>query len=122
MTVSGEIFKNINFEVINNNNKNVNFELYITKEECNHEIKGEYIKLYLSKLNGDLINGFNSDNVPTYDNLNAIDDWPCSRILYRVTIKRKSIGKFDFKTWISDSYDNFDSKEEFIYKISVRVI
>lgn len=121
-TVSGDIFKNIQFEVINNNSRSLNFELYITKEEKEIEIDGKYIKMYLKKANGDLINGFNYDNVLTYNDLSAIDNLPGSRILYRGTIKGNGIEKFDFKTWISDTYKNYDKNEEFVYKISVRVI
>lgn len=121
-TVSGEVFKNIQFEVINSSDNSINYELYITKEEREDEINGKFIKMYLTKANGDIINGFDSENVPNYDKLNAISDMPGSRILYKGTIKGNSTDKFDFKTWISDSYKNFDKNEEFIYKISVRVI
>lgn len=121
-TVSGEVFRNIQFEVINNSNKSLNYELYITKDEQKEEINGKFIKMYLTKANGDIINGFDSKNVPSYDKLNAISDMPGSRILYKGTIKANSTDEFDFKTWISDSYKNYDKNEEFIYKISVRVI
>lgn len=121
-TVSGEVFKNIQFEVINGSDSDLNYELYITKEEQKDEIKGKFIKMFLTKGNGDAVSGFNSDSVPSYDKLNAIDDLPGSRILYRGSIKGNSKEKFDFKTWISDSYKKYDKNENFIYKISVRVI
>ena len=78
--------------------------------------------MFLAKANGDIINGFDFNSVPSYDKLNAIDDLPGSRILYRGTIKGNSTERFDFKTWISDRYRNFDKDEEFVYKIGVRVI
>ena len=121
-TVSGEVFRNIQFEVINSSDKSINYELYITKEEQEEEINGKFIKMYLTKANGDLINGFDSNNVPSYEKLNAISDMPGCRILYKGTIKGNSTDEFDFKTWISDSYKNYDKNEKFIYKISVRVI
>ena len=122
-TVSGDIFRNIQFEVINNSSGNLNYELYITKEEKDdNEIKGKYIKMFLTKANGDKVNGFDSNNVPNYDSLNAISDLPGSRILYKGTINGNSTEEFDFKTWIADNYRNFEKNEEFIYKISVRVI
>ena len=43
-------------------------------------------------------------------------------VLFRGTIKGNSTERFDFKTWISDRYRNFDKDEEFVYKIGVRVI
>ena len=121
-TVSGDIFKNIQFEVINTHKGSLDFELYLTKEERENEINGKYIKLFLAKANGDIINGFDFNSVPSYDKLNAIDDLPGSRILYRGTIKGNCTERFDFKTWISDRYRNFDKDEEFVYKIGVRVI
>ena len=121
-TVSGDVFKNIQFEVINTHKGSLDFELYLTKEERENEINGKYIKMFLAKENGDIINEFDSNSVPSYDKLNAIDDLPGSRILYRGTIKGNSTEKFDFKTWISDRYRNFDKDEEFVYKIGVRVI
>lgn len=122
-SVSGDVFRNIQFEVINNHSSSLNYELYLTKEEKSvDEIKGNNIKLFLTKGNGDIINGFDSNNVPSYDDLNAISDLPGSRILYRGTIAGNSTEEFDFKTWISDKYKKFDSNELFVYKISVRVI
>ena len=60
-----------------------------------------------------------SDDYPlqNYDKLNAISDMPGSRILYKGTIKGNSTDEFDFKTWISDAYKNYDKNEKFIYKI-----
>lgn len=122
-SVSSEVFKNIKFEIVNNNSNNVNYELYITKKEkVDNEIDGKFIKIFLVKQNGDILNGYDVNNVPNYDNLNAIGDMPGSRILYRGTIKGNSSEKFDFKTWISDSYNSFENSEEFYYSIHVRVI
>lgn len=122
-SVSSEVFKNIKFEIVNNNSNNVNYELYITKKEkVDNEIDGKFIKIFLVKQNGDILNGYDVNNVPNYDNLNAIGDLPGSRILYRGTIKGNSSEKFDFKTWISDSYNSFENSEEFYYSIHVRVI
>lgn len=122
-SVSSEVFKNIKFEIVNNNSNNVNYELYITKKEkVDNEIDGKFIKIFLVKQNGDILNGYDVNNVPNYDNLNAIGDMPGSRILYRGTIKGNSSEKFDFKTWISDSYNSFENSEEFNYSIHVRVI
>lgn len=122
-SVTSEVFKNIKFEIVNNNSNNVNYELYITKKEkVDNEIDGKFIKIFLVKQNGDILNGYDVNNVPNYDNLNAIGDMPGSRILYRGTIKGNSSEKFDFKTWISDSYNSFENSEEFNYSIHVRVI
>ena len=122
-SVSSEVFKNIKFEIVNNNSNNVNYELYITKKEkVDNEIDGKFIKIFLVKQNGDILNGYDVNNVPNYDNLNAIGDMPGSRILYRGTIKGNSSEKFDLKTWISDSYNSFENSEEFNYSIHVRVI
>lgn len=122
-SVSSEVFKNIKFEIVNNNSNNVNYELYITKKEkVDNEIDGKFIKIFLVKQNGDILNGYDVNNVPNYDNLNAIGDMPGSRILYRGTIKGNSSEKFDFKTWIADSYNSFENSEEFNYSIHVRVI
>ena len=122
-SVSSEVFKNIKFEIVNNNSNNVNYELYITKKEkVDNEIDGKFIKIFLVKQNGDILNGSDVNNVPNHDNLNAIGDMPGSRILYRGTIKGNSSEKFDFKTWISDSYNSFENSEEFNYSIHVRVI
>ena len=122
-SISGEVFKNIEFDVVNNSSNSINYELYITKKELvENEINGQHIKMYLTKENGDILNGFNKDNIPNYDNLNVISDMPGSRILYRGTVKANSVEEFEFKTWIADSYVNFEKNEKFIYSIRVRVI
>ena len=122
-SISGEVFKNIEFDVVNNSSNSINYELYITKKELvENEINGQHIKMYLTKENGENLNGFNKDNIPNYDNLNVISDMPGSRILYRGTVKANSVEEFEFKTWIADSYVNFEKNEKFIYSIRVRVI
>ena len=122
-SISGEVFKNIEFDVVNNSSNSINYELYITKKELEeNEINGQHIKMYLTKENGDILNGFNKDNIPNYDSLNVISDMPGSRILYRGTVKANSVEEFEFKTWIADSYVNFEKNEKFIYSIRVRVI
>lgn len=122
-SISGEVFKNIEFDVVNNSSNSINYELYITKKELvENEINGQHIKMYLTKENGEILNGFNKDNIPNYDSLNVISDMPGSRILYRGTVKANSVEEFEFKTWIADSYVNFEKNEKFIYSIRVRVI
>ena len=122
-SVSDDIFKNIKFELVNNDSKDLNYELYITKKELEeNEINGKYIKFYLTKQNGEELKGYNKNRIPLYDDLLVVDDLPGSRILYRGSIKGNSVEKFDFKTWISDNYSNNNQKEEFSYSIRVRVV
>lgn len=122
-SVSDDIFKNIKFDLINNDSKDLNYELYITKKELeDNEINGKYIKFYLTKQNGEELKGYNKNGVPIYDDLPVVDDLPGSRILYKGSIKGNSIEKFDFKTWISDNYSNNNQQEEFNYSIRVRVV
>ena len=122
-SISGEVFKNIEFDVVNNSSNSINYELYITKKELvENEINGQHIKMYLTKENGEILNGFNKENIPNYDSLNVISDMPGSRILYRGIVKANSVEEFEFKTWIADSYVNFEKNEKFIYSIRVRVI
>lgn len=122
-SVSDDIFKNIKFDLINNDSKDLNYELYITKKELeDNEINGKYIKFYLTKQNGEELKGYNKNRVPLYDDLPVVDDLPGSRILYKGSIKGNSIEKFDFKTWISDNYSNNNQQEEFNYSIRVRVV
>ena len=53
-SVSDDILKNIKFDLINNDSKDLNYELYITKKELeDNEINGKYIKFYLTKQNGE---------------------------------------------------------------------
>ena len=122
-SISDDIFKNIKFELVNNDVNDLNYELYITKKELKeNEIEGKYIKFYLTKQNGEEVSGYNKNRIPLYDDLLIVKDLPGSRILYKGFIKGKSTEKFEFKTWISDNYSNNSQKEEFNYSIRVRVI
>ena len=122
-SVSDEIFSNVKFEIINKDSNDINYELYITKKDSEiEEISGSFIKIYLSKQNGEEIKGFNKNRVPLYDDLRAISDMPGSRILYRGTLKGNASEKFDLKAWISDNYSNNYEKEEFKFSIHVRVL
>lgn len=122
-SISDEIFNNTKFELINNDSKSINYEIYITKNDLDEdEINGKYIKIYLSKQNGEELDGFNENRVPLYDDLRAIDDLPGSRLLHRGTLKGNANEKFDLKSWISDNYSNNNEREEFNFSIHVRVI
>lgn len=122
-SVSDEIFSNIKFEIINKDSNEINYELYITKKDSDiDEISGNFIKIYLSKQNGEEVKGFNKNRVPLYDDLLAISDMPGSRILYKGTLKGNASENFDLKAWISDNYSNNHEKEEFRFSIHVRVI
>lgn len=122
-SISDEIFKNIKFELVNNSSDDLDYEIYITKNEIKeNEIEGKYIKFYLVKTNEVNLSKNKDIKVPTYDDLYVIDDLPGSRILYRGNIDGDSTEEFDFKTWISDNYSNNSKVEEFNYSIHVRVM
>lgn len=111
----------VEFTVKNDNDEDVNFQVFITKLNQEDEaIKGNYIKYYLTDNNNVPVDGFEKNLLPTYDNLYYLNDKPSSKLLYNGKIKANSRKKLILRVWVSDSYALSDTKDEFSFTIGVK--
>ena len=112
----------LEFEIQNDSNKSINYEIYILRNVVNDEIDTRYIKLYLTDLNGNPLGDFHRSFLPTYYSLNYIDDMPEAKSLFKSTITRKTKEGFVLRAWVSDGYSYHSSENTFSFSIGVRAI
>lgn len=112
----------LEFEIQNDSNKSINYEIYILRNVVNDEIDTRYIKLYLTDLNGNPLGDFHRSFLPTYYSLNYIDDMPEAKSLFKSTITRKTKERFVLRAWVSDGYSYHLSENIFSFSIGVRAI
>ena len=111
----------VEFSIRNNSNKDAKYEIYIIPKEVEKEIKGNYIKFYLTDNINNPVAGYEKNLLPTYNDLLSIVDKPEARLLYRDKIKAKEKKKFILRSWLSDSFGISDRDSEFSYEVGVRV-
>ena len=130
LPISDELGKNMNentdiksyvtFDVVNDNDCDLDFDIYLTKKSTKHDIRGDYIKFYLTDENDNPLEGFKKNLLPSYKDLKVLNDKPASKLLYKDSIKKNSKKSYKLRVWISDSYAISDSLEEFYANLGVR--
>lgn len=111
----------IEFSILNPNDRDVDFEIYLTKENTAHDIVDNYIKFYLTDDNDNAVKGFEKNKLPSYKDLVVLNDKPGSKLLYKGTISKNDKNNYRLRVWVSDSYALSDDLEEFIAKVDVRM-
>ena len=106
--------------ITNNLSKTVEYEVYINKIQLSDEIRGNYIKYYLTDEADNPLKGFEKNAIPTYNDLPVLMDLHSSNLLYRGTIKEKEKQKLILRSWLSDSYVVSNEQHSFNYDVYVR--
>lgn len=106
--------------ITNNLSRTVEYEIYINKIQLSDEIRGNYIKYYLTDEADNPLKGFEKNAIPTYNDLPVLMDLPGSNLLYRGTIKEKEKQKLILRSWLSDSYVVSNEQHSFNYDVYVR--
>ena len=111
----------LKFNIENTSNKEMFYEIFLTKQNIsNSEISGNFVKLYLTDDSDVPFKDFSYNLIPSFDSLKSINDMPDARLLYSGSIYGKSSQNFILRMWISDSYGNLNSKEDFKVNIGIR--
>ena len=111
----------IDFEIINNKNKDLSYDIFLTKQYLyGNAIKDNYIKFYLTDNNDIPFEKFSQNEVISYNALSSISDKPESRLLYSGNIYGRSKQKFRLRMWVSDSYGLFENEEKFLVNVGIR--
>ena len=115
-------FGYIEFIIANKNNKPIQYDIYLTEQNLDEQkIESEYIKLYLSDINGKPYKGFDSNIIPSFHDLYALSDIPSARLLYSSNIDANSKEKFYLRSWLADNYGNIDESQYFQFDVNVKV-
>lgn len=108
------------FTIKNNSNKNITYEICIDKEENKKEIRGNYIKFYLTDEINNPVKGFDTSEIPTYNDLLSLNDSPRMRLVNSAKINKKETKKFVLRAWLSDSYTVSSENKDFSFDIVVK--
>lgn len=111
---SGKLFE---FSVSNDFMKNINYKIII--EEIVSEVDIEYLKIYLTDDNNNILGQLNDDvNVlSSFETTDLVNE----RVIYNgVLIGKDDVKKFKLKVWVSDDYLKVSDKPvTFSFKVSV---
>lgn len=120
-TTEDGVFGFVDFSVINNTSKQVNFEINLVKQNViGPVIKDNYIKLYLTDTNDKEFG--NKSLIPNFNQLNNSKSNNNGKTLFVDSLAAKEKKKFRLRAWLSDSYIVSDVKESFSFDVNVDVI
>ena len=75
----------------------------------------------LTDLEGNSIEGYSNNRIPTISDLPILDDMPNSRRLYSGKLEDGEQKSFVLRMWLSDSYAVSAEKRNFSVKLAVRL-
>lgn len=113
----------LDFSIENTSNKEVYFEIFLTKKEFKGKMISEkFVKCFLTDTQDNVLNGFDSNSVPVYNSLLVLNDKPDSRLLLKNKLAAGEKKSFRLRNWLSDTYVISKESEQFIFDVSVRVV
>ncbi len=110
----------LEFTVNEASNRNVNYEIYVTKDTSANEINSDYIKLYLTDGEDEPVKGFQKNYIPSFDSLKVASDNPNGKVLYRGKISPSEEKNFKLRVWLSDSSPIEKDEKDFSLNVGVR--
>ncbi len=118
LTGEGNVF---DFNIAATTASNINIPYEITLEKLDESgIKGECIKIYLTKVNGLIEEELVLDTFTDLEQTTRTND-KIEKVLYKGTIDVNENYNQDYRLrmWVTDSYDNSDIGESFMVKVNV---
>lgn len=108
------------FNITNNTNTDVNYQVCLSKKEVDQEIMGNYIKLYLTDEADNPMKEFKQKAVPTYSDLLPLDDSSGLVLLHEGTLLKNEKRTLVLRAWLSDSYAVSSEKYNFNFDVVVK--
>lgn len=115
-------FGYVEFEVYNNIESNSNYQIYITGQEKESDMSPGYLKFYLTDDKDNALENYGGSKLPSYIDLNYLDDKPSSKLLYSGSLEGLESKKFKLRVWLTDSYVVSNSEKSFSFEIGVRAV
>ena len=110
----------VELTITNNIDKKIDYDIYIEARVLDHEIKGNYIKFYLTDEADNPLDWYKQNTVPTYADLLSLTDKPGARVLHSGRLKEKESKKIIVRVWLADSYAVSNEIDSFSFDISTR--
>lgn len=117
--VDGDIIDESQFSIVADGD--ISYEIYLEDSIGDLKISPNYVKVYLTDLDGNSIEGYSNNRIPTISDLPILDDMPNSRRLYSGKLEDGQQKSFVLRMWLSDSYAVSAEKRNFSVKLAVRL-
>ena len=98
------------------------YEIYVNNLNYNNTLSDNYIKLYLTDYDDNPFEGFEKNLIPSYVQLKDISNKSGYKLLYAGELLSGKNQNFILRGWVSDSYGNITSNENFTFDIAVRAV
>lgn len=103
-------------------NKTTKYEIYLVKENTSNPLDSNYLKFYLTDNYDKPLDGYDTNVIPSFNDLKVSVTLPENKILYSGTIKKGEMQYFNLRVWVSDSYIILREQQSFSFKIKVREV
>ena len=111
----------VEFFVQNQSDQEQEFVIFLNKQKLEkEEIKGEYVKLYLTDENDYPYEGFNVNPVPSYKDFPVLTNKPGKKLLYTSVLGAGEKKNFRLRLWLSDQYGLLNQNEGFAVDVEVQ--
>ena len=104
----------------NNMDTKVAYDICVKKVETANEIRGNYIKFYLADTADNPMSGFESNTIPTFNDLPVLVSDPGLYLLTSDSLQAQEIKTIVLRSWLSDSYAISDESRDFTFTIVVK--
>ena len=110
------------FKITNPNSVDVDYEIYVTeKEKIVNPINKSYIKLYLTDDKKKPLEGFDTNLIPSFDELMILSNKADSRLLYQGRLEANKKETLILKSWLADTYTLINQDESYSFSVDARI-
>ena len=111
----------LDFEVKSIVDKNVKYEVYLTKNGEYETIQDKFVKVYLTDQDENELLNFKEARVPTYYDLKLSDTDLSGKTIYYGILNGSETQKFRLRMWVADTYALNSNLKRNSVKVNVRV-
>ncbi|MBR3210348.1 MAG: hypothetical protein IKF71_00220 [Bacilli bacterium] len=111
------------FDVVNHTNEKRTYQIYATKEELDGiEIQSSYVTLYLTDDRDVPLEGYEGEELSSFNQLSYLNNKPESKLLYYGLIEPNEIVHVKLRAWVSEPYVVDGSASGFSFKVAARAV
>ena len=120
---NGGSYGYLEFSLENTQDVKRNYQIYIRKNKVyGDEINSKYLRFYLTDNDNNPLGSYQNNILPSYVDLNFMNNLPNGKLLYSGSLDSKEIQDFRLRVWITSNYVITDKEEAFSFEIGARAI
>lgn len=120
---NGGSYGYLEFSIENTQEAKRDYQIYIRKNDVyGDEINSKYLRFYLTDGEDNPLGIFKNNKLPSYVDLNFMNNLPNGKLLYSGSLDSKETLDFKLRVWIASNYVIIDKEEAFSFEIGARAI